>query len=66
MIKISLKLDVSLSKISFSFAGLSVAVCAVYCLSTKKNKQFKDKKNVSTDVKITRTADTKHTKLHIV
>ena len=48
MIKVSLKLDLSLSKIILGFAGLSVAASAVYYLSTKKNKLFKDEKNVST------------------
>ena len=39
MIKVSLKLDVSMSKIVFGFAGLSVAVCFFHYFSKNKNKQ---------------------------
>ena len=39
MIKISLKLDVSLSKLVCRFVGLSAAAAAVYYLSSRKEKQ---------------------------
>ena len=50
MIKVKLKLGVSMSKILFGFAGLSVAVGAFHYLSSKKNKQENDKQ-VASDTK---------------
>ena len=40
MFKLSLKFDVSLSKLVFGFVGLSAAATAVYYLSSKNENKF--------------------------
>ena len=50
MLKVKLKLGVSMSKILLGFAGLSVAVSAFHWFSSKKNKQENDKQ-VASDTK---------------
>ena len=39
MIKLSLKLDLSLSNLVFGFVGLSAAAAAIYYLSSRNEKQ---------------------------
>ena len=49
MIKVSIKLDVSLSKLVFGFIGLSAAAATVYYLSSKNEKSLKSSMKVKDD-----------------